>query len=321
MSEPEDVIKPSAISSSMKRILDAAVEIQIEPSATEMVFMARALVQATLPHSDPGEVPIWGRSNGHLALTIKPDWEIDSTTNKPRSIGVPYGTIPRLLLFWITTEAVRTKSRRLELGESLSAFMRELGLTPTGGRWGSIPRLREQMNRLFRAKISFDVRQDANGEQGSAWIDMQVAPKGELWWSRYQPDQQSLWRSWIELGDSFFEAICTAPVPVDLRALRALKNSPLALDLYTWMNYRTFSLGRSGNEQFVPWCSLAQQLGADYADLNNFRKKSKAAIKKVKEVSPEIKFEFAEGGVILQPGKSAIAQKQSRHKLSTKTLV
>jgi hypothetical protein len=35
-----------------------------------------------------------------------------------KPIGYPFGSIPRLLLFWITTEAVQTKVRRLELGKS-----------------------------------------------------------------------------------------------------------------------------------------------------------------------------------------------------------
>jgi hypothetical protein len=308
------------ISKSFSRLLDAAVEIQMEPNATEIAFMARALVQATLPHSDPGPVPIWGRTNGRLTLTIKPDWELDPKTRVARSVGIPYGTIPRLLLFWITTEAVKTKARRLELGDSLSAFMRELGLTPTGGRWGSIPRLREQMNRLFRAKISFDMCREANGEQSTAWVDMQVAPKGELWWSHHQPDQPSLWKSWIELGDSFFEAICSAPVPVDLRALKALKSSPMALDLYAWMNYRTFTLECNGKQQFVSWRGLVQQLGADYADLDNFRKKAKAAIKKVKLVSPSIQVDYVDGGLVLKPGKTAIAPKRGKPKLFTKSV-
>lgn len=302
----------TGVSPGLKRILDATVEIQAAPNAMEMVFMARALVQATLPHSDPGAVPIWGRTNGLLTLTIKPDWEFDKKNNQPRSIGIPYGTIPRLLLFWITTEAVRTKSRRLELGSSLSEFMSELGLQPTGGRWGSITRLREQMKRLFRAKISFDIHRVDNekgSEKGQAWLDMQVAPKAELWWNHHQPDQLSLWKSWIELGDSFFEAICSSPVPVDLRALRAIKNSSMALDLYAWMNYRTFTLG-SSKEQFIPWHSLEKQLGADYTDTDNFRKKAKSAIKKVTTVSPGIHVEFANGGLILHSGKSAITPKR-----------
>lgn len=323
MSRPPTSDEPAegTLSPAMKRILEAAVEIKAEPDAAEMAFMARALVQATLPHSDPGEVPIWGRTNGRLTLTIKPDWEIDPKTHQSRCVGIPYGTIPRLLLFWITTEAVKTKSRRLELGNSLSAFMRELGLQPTGGRWGSIPRLREHMKRLFRAKISFDINQEAGGDKGQGWMDMQVAPKGELWWSHHQPDQPSLWKSWIELGDSFFEAICAAPVPVDMRALRVLKNSPMALDLYAWLNHRTFTIERQGKEQFIPWRGLAQQFGSDYSDIKDFRKNVKPAICKIRTVMPGLHLEFAEGGLILYPGKPAITPKRRQAKLSTKAPV
>jgi len=318
MTAPSDQEPGGSLSPAMKRILDAAAEIKAEPNAAEMAFMARALVQATLPHSDPGDVPIWGRTNGRLSLTIKPDWELDPKTNQSRNVGIPYGTIPRLLLFWITTEAVKTKSRRLELGTSLSAFMRELGLQPTGGRWGSIPRLREHMKRLFRAKISFEVHHDSNGDKGQTWLDMQVAPKGELWWNHHQPDQASLWKSWIELGDSFFEAICAAPVPVDVRALRALKNSPMALDLYAWLNYRSFTLERQGREQFIPWRGLAQQLGSSYSDIKDFRKSVKSSIRKIVTVMPGLHLEYAEGGLILYPGNSAIPAKRGRRKLSTK---
>ena len=58
MTLPSDKEPGSALSPAKRRILDAAAEIKAEPNAAEMAFMARALVQATLPHSDPGEVPI-----------------------------------------------------------------------------------------------------------------------------------------------------------------------------------------------------------------------------------------------------------------------
>ena len=40
---------------------------------------------------------------------------------------LPYGNLPRLLLAWVSTEAVRTQRRELILGRSLSEFMRKLG--------------------------------------------------------------------------------------------------------------------------------------------------------------------------------------------------
>ena len=45
-------------------------------------------------------------------------------------------------------------SRVTFLGANLSDFMTQLGMTPTGGRTGTITRLRRQINRLFDAAIS-----------------------------------------------------------------------------------------------------------------------------------------------------------------------
>ena len=48
---------------------------------------------------------------------------------------LPYGNLPRLLIAWLCTEAVRTQSPELVLGSSLSEFMRKLDIhTQSGGR-------------------------------------------------------------------------------------------------------------------------------------------------------------------------------------------
>ena len=101
------------------------------------------MTQATLPHkATPGCE--FKRRNGSFSFTML----------APSEIGLPYGSIPRLLVSWVTTEAVRTRCPVLELGPSLSAFMAELGLTPTGGQWGTITRLRDQMTRLFASSVT-----------------------------------------------------------------------------------------------------------------------------------------------------------------------
>jgi hypothetical protein len=89
---------------------------------------------------------------------------------------------------------------------------------------------------------------------------MEVAPVGELWWDTKQPDQGVLWGSWIELGEKFFEAITAFPVPVDMRVLRAIKKSPLALDLYAWVTWRVFRLDKPA---FIPWDGLMKQMAAN----------------------------------------------------------
>jgi hypothetical protein len=216
------------------------------------------------------------------------------------------------LLFWLTTEAVRTSKRRLELGNSLSEFMRELGLMPAsagGGKRSDAKRLRDQMDRLFRCRISFDEQMTRpDGKEGKRWLDMQVAPKGEYWWNVKHPEQGALWGSWLELGEDFFNAIIVAPVPADMRALRALKRSPLALDLYVWLTYRVYSVNRKGEVLAVSWESLSRQLGCDYDTVKNFRIKALAAIRKIRAVYPGLNLSTkARGRLMLRPSRLAIA--------------
>ena len=131
-------------------------------------YMTRVLAQVTLPHSRPvGNEYI--RRNGSLTLSM---WS-------PPHIGLPYAGVPRLLLAWITTEAVRTKERQLILGNSLTDFMAQLGMVPTGGRWGSIPRLQNQMHRLLASTVvcTYDDNQQAKGTK------LDVASEYQLWWA------------------------------------------------------------------------------------------------------------------------------------------
>ncbi|MGI8607863.1 MAG: replication protein RepA [Candidatus Dormibacteria bacterium] len=118
--------------------------------------------------------------------------------------------MPRLLLAWVTTEAVRTKTPELLLGPSLSSFMAQLQLAPTGGRWGTIPRLRKQMERLFSSAVGCTYA-DAGRTSGQA---MNVALSHDLWWDPKRPDQAALWQSTVTLGTDFFNEIVARPVPI-----------------------------------------------------------------------------------------------------------
>jgi hypothetical protein len=148
---------PNARSHSRKLAAEAlAIEAEEAQQAGALGFMARVLVQTTLPHSRP-VANTFLRRNGHLILSV----------SAHPLLGLPYGRYPRLLMAWITTEAVRTKSPTLHLGDTLSGFMAQLGLLPRGGRWGPIGRLRDQMRRLFAATIAFTF----DGREDGEWHD------------------------------------------------------------------------------------------------------------------------------------------------------
>jgi Plasmid encoded RepA protein len=264
--------RANVVTPAHRKLVEAALEIQANPNEADEAFMARHLVQCTLPHTNPGKVEAWERRNGNLTLVIRPGWD----SEKRSSIGYPYGVIPRLLLFWMTTEAARVKNRAdltldekrtITLGHNLSAFMRQLGLIPSSagaGKRSDARRLQNQMERLFRSIISFEIHTTEPHRHGKSWLDMQAASRGQLWWSPKDPDQGALWGSWITLGEDFYKAITSSMVPCDMQALRALKRSPLALDLYALAIHKAFMANKRNAKEFIPWNGLSMQLGADY---------------------------------------------------------
>ena len=103
--------------------------------------MARLLALCSLPRTNPKNQHEFKRVNGPYTLYM-----VAGGGNK-----LPYGTLPRLLLAWVCTEAVRTQSPELILGDSLSEFMRKVGIYSTSG--DKHTRLRNQMRGLWQGEI------------------------------------------------------------------------------------------------------------------------------------------------------------------------
>ena len=160
-------------------------------------FMARLMALCSLPRTNPGDRIRYKRVNGPYTLYM----------TAGGGCKLPYGNLPRLLLAWLSTEAVRTQNRELVLGKSLSDFMRTLGIYNGGGNPQT--RLRNQMKRLFNAHVQL-VYEDEHGEDR---VSSSVADRTELWWNERKPNEPSLWESKIELGEKFFNEIINHPVP------------------------------------------------------------------------------------------------------------
>ena len=271
--------------------LTQAIYSECAVDADALGFMAKMLVQTTLPHrAQPGKQ--YTRSDGDVTLSI----------TDLAGAGLPYGAYPRLILVWMTTEALRTGERKLELGRSLSSFMGQLGLQCTGGHWGTIPRFRGQMERLFGAAISTRWRRDQDGQSHAGGSNLLLAEEFELWWTPQRLPQAGLGQSSVTLSQRFFEQLVEAPVPLDLRAIKALKRSPLSLDLYAWATRRVSYLKRPLS---ISWASFQFSFGADYAETpqgrSRFRGNAIEALGRVKVVYPQLKIEIQRDGVLLYP--------------------
>lgn len=274
-----------------------AISEQEAKEANAIGYMARVLVQANMPHRNPGLVEAWGRRNGSFSMLMQPGYVIDRN-NQPQNIGLPFGTKPRLIMAFIASEAVKTRSREVVLGRSLSGFMNQLGLIPTGGRWGNINTLKEQMKRLFSATVSFQY--DGKTEESGGGFKI---ANHFLWvWESGSPRQSTLWESTVTLTQEFYDEIINRPIPLDMRALSALKGSSLAIDIYCWLTYRMSYLKHSTE---ISWNALAMQFGADYTEVRDFKKNFIKQLRKVLVVY-DVKASQGEKGLLLRPSKPHI---------------
>jgi hypothetical protein len=309
----------------MREVIDAHLAIEAEDvkSAGSLGFMTRALVLATMPYKDPRR-DTFMRTNGDFKLRIVAGYEG----------GIPFGIYPRLLMSWVTTEAVQKESPVIELGDSLRVFLRDvLELRSSGGGpRGSGARVSEQMKRLFGALITaqytgglqgrgFSLRNvmiadglDLSPEDSENYLPEipEGGPDGEdgTLWTPQTVHEAGQWRSKVRLSDNFFKECVTNPVPIDLRAYKALRGSPLAMDVYTWLTYRMSYTHKRTRP--MPWISLMNQFGANFNPDNidqavrDFRKAFLKALKAVLIVYPQANVEITEKGLIACPSPTHV---------------
>ena len=288
----DDVLALRDYSPQARRVFTQADQVNQLVSASEadpdLGFMGRTMALCSLPRSNPGNRKEYKRVNGPFTLYM-----VAGGGNK-----LPFGNLPRLLLAWVCTEAVPTKSRELVLGRSLSEFMRTLDIYSNSGRVHT--RLRNQMKRLFGCTVTMVYEEPG----GFARVSSFVADKHEFWWNERKPNESSLWESKIYLGEQFFNEIIRHPVPLDMNTLTALKRSPLGLDLYLWLTYRMFTLKHPLR---LTWRQVYRQFGAHPAKASDnntvqaFRYKVLRELKKIKLAWPDLNYATGKGVLILLP--------------------
>src|ERR1700723_4242875 len=99
-----------------------------------------------LPHKDVQETQ-WLRRGAGVKLLV----ESGSDSNL-HSIGIPFGSIARMILLYLQTEAVKTRSREIELGRSMNQWLTTMGID-NGGKTYKL--VREQSKRLSLCRLTF----------------------------------------------------------------------------------------------------------------------------------------------------------------------
>jgi hypothetical protein len=126
-------------------------------------------------------------------------------------------------------------------------------------------------------------------------------------WVTGHEGQHGLWPASLRLSEKFYESLQDFSVPLDPRALAALKDSALAMDVYMWLAHRMCRIKQICG-QYLPWAQLRAQFGQEYAQSRNFKKKFVPALRRVMAVYPSARIQSMHGGLQLYASPPPIAK-------------
>lgn len=302
--EPTDRPPSAPLTFLQRRLITANADIiDIEPDRAE--FLHTTLCQVGLPRSKT-EARTFERNSGNAGISI----EAGKLYLRGRWVDqpLPYGAKPRLVLIHLCSEAVRTKSPTVEVGQSAREFLRRLCLDESGREFG---RFRAQMEALAACRMTIGF----STTDKDVTISTQPISKFEAW---VQHDDKSLglWPGTMTLSGEFFATLSEHAVPLDGRAIHALQKSALQLDVYCWLAQRLCRIRKAAGVK-VSWRNMRDQFGQEYRTPKDFKREMKAALGKVRAVYPDAAIEEVAGGLVLKSSPPPIKKTQVVSALGT----
>jgi hypothetical protein len=151
---------------------------------------------------------------------------------------------------------LRLQSPDIEVEDSLTGFVKRIGLDPKGRNMRLI---KDQLARLSAAQIRMAF---AHAEDHSSQVNAHIVGGFDLWFAKDER-QRVLWPSTVRLSLDYFESLQRHAVPLDERAIAALSHNAMALDVYAWLAQRLHRVD-PGRPAFVAWTAVKDQFGVGY---------------------------------------------------------
>src|SRR3954467_2602429 len=256
----------------------------------------------SLPHKRIDEA-IWEREGYQTTLLIE-----SGRTRQKALIGIPYGSVARLILLFLQTEAIRTGSPEIVLGKSLNRWIERMDLTP-GGKTRQL--VTEQARRISACRLTFFTDRSGGGglRHNGGFVRDMISLGGVM-----DEAQPTLWQDKLRLDEGFWRSLREHPVPVREEAVRAIGTRSLAIDIYIWLAYRLHSLDRSTP---ITWLALHAQFGAGMKALRHFKPVFLEAFRLAMAVYPEALVDVDEdrSGIVMHPSPPAVPKQTARRLL------
>ena len=291
----EEARKAASRNKTERLCVDAAYEVMSDERGTIGIAHA-GFAMAALPHKKT-PVTVWERDGGQIKLLVE-----SGLNSAKQPIGVPYGSIARMILLYLQTQAVKTRSREVELGASMNAWLNTMGIT-VGGKTYQI--VREQSRRISRCRLTF-FRRSGNTElvTNGAFVRDAILPVDPD-----SHDQLPLWQERVRLDEGFYQSLLDHPLPLREAAIRQISSRSMAIDLYVWLAYRLHVL--PGPVE-VGWPALRRQFGEGYKELRFFRRDVLAPLQLALAVYPEARVTVDEkAGLTLYPSAPPVPERKA----------
>lgn len=265
-----------------------------------------------LPYKAMKGVSGYKRRNGNIELEVIASQEH----------GVPYGQ-DRLIPIWLATAyrlcgrppngVIRFRAIR-DLIDAFNIPDAEGNYPALGGN--DFARLHQRLDRLSRCFfIITQVEAPGNGLQRHSLRRYGIIQAYDFWMpgrGAQHPNhaQCTLWDNTITLDPNWAAELREGDIPCDFNVIRALKNQPMAMDLYLWQAHRSYELllnhqPRSAVPVFGPTGLLAQ-IGTNTASEDKVRSSLRRAQRLVKEAWPDCPNAFVDGEkrFLLKPARA-----------------
>ena len=285
-----DEARRQAVTKHERMVIEAAYQV-LSDDAERMGFTYSGFALTSLPHK-PQESPTWRREGHNLTLVLQA-----GVDRNEKSLGLPYGSYARFILLFLQSEAIRTRSREIELGRSMKVWLGSMGLS-IGGK--TYKQVNEQARRISGCTLTFYA--DRTG--------MQIRSRGgfvksEITMTGVVGDQPALWQDRVMLDEDFYRALSEHPVPVSESALRAIGPRSMVIDIYIWLAYRLHALKRDID---VGWPALYAQFGGGFKSIKRFKQHFADCVALAIAAYPEARVSISSRGMVLHPSRPAIAK-------------
>jgi hypothetical protein len=250
----------------------------------------------SLPHKRIDE-PLWRRQGHRTTLLVE-----SGRTGKGGWIGVPYGSVARLILLYLQTEAIRTGEPEVGLGRSMHAWLARMGISGGGKNYRLVS---EQARRISACRLTFLTEiPGAEFRQNGAFVQDAITLTAAA-----DERQRALWQDRVRLDAGFWRSLREHPVPVREEAVRAIGARSLALDVYVWLAYRLHSLSRPTP---VTWTALHGQFGAGFKAIRQLKPTFRDALTLALAVYPEARVDLEGNGLVLHPSPPAVPRAEAK---------